>query len=598
MVTPHRTVAGLIDRARDPNVPAADRHAAFAEIVREFQDLAVACARARLHDPALAEDAAQDAFLVAWVRLDQLRDPHAFAGWIRRLVLTQCYRRLRCARLPIVSDEFTDIAAPESTRTSDSAALQLALANLAPADRLVLILFYGSERTQAEIADWLRVPATTIARRLAHAKRRLRHRLLDAVAGELRKQHRVAASGFELESSGRLRRVCTDDASGVDELVQGFKRLTGGVHGPTQREPVCAYLIDDPRGKPVAYASAIQTIFQPIFDLQLAIGRSGLERHAGDVLLMQIVEDLIARDAISLQWQSAFAQSPVVDFLMTRGFDVLVRAEDWRLDAAGAAHLLADSSAMATSRWHFAPLHDLLASTDLFDAALELTSEALAEDPSMRAFLPIHPDTLRRVVRQQRDGVLAIAEGNVCGIIGASSDDVLPDGRRINVVVVRNSFRQQGLGRALLHHLLAQSSAAPVRLVRPSNPVLTAWLSRCGFVKSGEQLLLERVLRKTVQVDAGRLNEYVGDYVVEQLATSIRIERYADTLISKTRDMRDVWLASSDCEFFTRHHHGRGRFERDETGRVARLVYVEGPHTVVAARQDGSAARYTESPRP
>src|SRR4029453_13967187 len=160
-----------------------------------------------------------------------------------------------------------------------------------------------------------------------------------------------------------------------------------------------------------------------------------------------------------------------------------------------------------------------------------------AEEPSMRAFLPIHPDTLRRVVRQQRDGVLAIAEGNVCGIIGASSDDVLPDGRRINLVLVRNSFRQQGLGRALLHHLLAQSSGAPVRLVRPSNPVLTAWLSRCGFVKSGEQLLLERVLRKTVQVDAGRLNEYVGDYVVEQLATSIRIERYDNTLISKTRDI-------------------------------------------------------------
>jgi hypothetical protein len=80
----------------------------------------------------------------------------------------------------------------------------------------------------------------TIARRLAHAKRRLRRRLLDAVAGELRKQHRVAASGFELESSGRLRRVCTDDASGVDELVQGFKRLAGAVHGPTHREPVCA----------------------------------------------------------------------------------------------------------------------------------------------------------------------------------------------------------------------------------------------------------------------------------------------------------------------------------------------------------------------
>ena len=82
------------------------------------------------------------------------------------------------------------------------------------------------------------------------------------------------------------------------------------------------------------------------------------------------------------------------------------------------------------------------------------------------------------------------------------------------------------------------------------------------------------------------LDEYVGRYVAAALpGDPIVIERHGDSLISKTRDMRDLLLASSESEFFTRHHYGRGRFERDDTGRVARLVYIEGPHELVAMKE-------------
>ena len=50
------------------------------------------------------------------------------------------------------------------------------------------------------------------------------------------------------------------------------------------------------------------------------------------------------------------------------------------------------------------------------------------------------------------------------------------------------------------------------------------------------------------------------------------------------RDMRDVLLASSNREFFTRHHYAEGRFECDDSGRVARLVIKEGAHELVARR--------------
>ncbi|MCA1606967.1 MAG: hypothetical protein LC775_16200 [Acidobacteria bacterium] len=73
----HDTIVKASDSASSLTV----RHEAFAELVIRFQDMAFACAYAYavLGDAYLAEDVAQDAFVVAWQKLDQLRDsthPH------------------------------------------------------------------------------------------------------------------------------------------------------------------------------------------------------------------------------------------------------------------------------------------------------------------------------------------------------------------------------------------------------------------------------------------------------------------------------------------------------------------------------------------
>src|ERR1700754_1106480 len=89
----------LVHRAVDPRQSPAERHEAFGELVARFQDMAFACAFSVLGDFYLAEDAAQEAFITAWQRLGQLRAPEAFAGWLRRIVLTQCSRLTRGKRL-------------------------------------------------------------------------------------------------------------------------------------------------------------------------------------------------------------------------------------------------------------------------------------------------------------------------------------------------------------------------------------------------------------------------------------------------------------------------------------------------------------------
>jgi DNA-directed RNA polymerase specialized sigma24 family protein len=88
---------------------------AYGWIVRRFQDLAVGYAAAILGDFHLAEDAAQEAFLEAWRDLPQLRDPAAFAGWLRRIIFKQCDRLTRGKRLVTVPmDAAATIASPQA----------------------------------------------------------------------------------------------------------------------------------------------------------------------------------------------------------------------------------------------------------------------------------------------------------------------------------------------------------------------------------------------------------------------------------------------------------------------------------------------------
>ena len=63
---------------------------AYGQLVRCFQDMAYGYAYAVLGDFHLAEDAAQEAFLQAYRDLPDLREPAAFPGWLRRIVLNQC----------------------------------------------------------------------------------------------------------------------------------------------------------------------------------------------------------------------------------------------------------------------------------------------------------------------------------------------------------------------------------------------------------------------------------------------------------------------------------------------------------------------------
>jgi RNA polymerase sigma factor (sigma-70 family) len=184
--------------------------AAFAELVRRFQDMAVGYAVRILNDFQLAEDAAQDAFLEAFRVLPQLKDPNAFPAWLRRVVYKQCDRYRR--RKPLsqaVSMETESI--PSLMPSPDQAmefrerrmAVQNAIGELPEVEREAILLCYFGDQAQREIADFLGVPLTTLKKRLYTGRQRLKERMLYMVEQDLNEQRPSKSEAF----SGRIRHL-------------------------------------------------------------------------------------------------------------------------------------------------------------------------------------------------------------------------------------------------------------------------------------------------------------------------------------------------------------------------------------------------------
>jgi RNA polymerase sigma factor (sigma-70 family) len=159
---------------------------AFAELVRSYQDIAVAYAAAILRDYHLAEDAAQEAFVEAYRELSALREPAAFAAWFRTIIFKHCDRMTRRKRHPIATlDDALEVASPEPSpeqtleqqEAKDS--LWKAIAALSEVERAVVLLYYMGEHSQAAIAEFLNVTANAVKTRLYSARKRLRKYMED-----------------------------------------------------------------------------------------------------------------------------------------------------------------------------------------------------------------------------------------------------------------------------------------------------------------------------------------------------------------------------------------------------------------------------------
>jgi RNA polymerase sigma-70 factor (ECF subfamily) len=127
-----------------------------------------------------AEEAVQEALVRAWLRRDACRSPEAPLPWVLEITRNETRRLLgRRARrsslelfesTPADADGEDDELAGTATRVTVEAALR----TLADGDQRLLLLRYGEDLTQVEVARRLGLPEGTVKVRLHRARRRLR----------------------------------------------------------------------------------------------------------------------------------------------------------------------------------------------------------------------------------------------------------------------------------------------------------------------------------------------------------------------------------------------------------------------------------------
>ncbi len=133
-------------------VPAADREA-FEALLRKHARAMLQFADFVLHDRSAAEDAVQEAFMMAWKNRAQLRDPNWFGPWLRRIVLREClrWRRQPFWRMVALPDR---VIAPRRD-SADHLDIANAVRRLSPRLRAVIFLHYYEDQTLKQVATEL-----------------------------------------------------------------------------------------------------------------------------------------------------------------------------------------------------------------------------------------------------------------------------------------------------------------------------------------------------------------------------------------------------------------------------------------------------------
>ena len=184
---------------------------AYAALVHRFQGMAYAVAFSYIGDHHLAQDLVQDAIIEAFLHLAQLREPSAFPGWFRQIVFRQCTRLLRQATLPSSSLEAASLELVAERDTEElvmqaerEASVRSALASLPQHEQLVAALFYGCGYSYNEVSTLLKIPITTVKKRLYSARQKLRMQLQATLRDEIEQANeRPAIKDEAAEEAGR-----------------------------------------------------------------------------------------------------------------------------------------------------------------------------------------------------------------------------------------------------------------------------------------------------------------------------------------------------------------------------------------------------------
>src|SRR5436190_11997402 len=156
-----------------------DQHA-FVEIVARHQAVVCGIALGIVGNIAASEDVAQEAFLTAWRKIHELREPESLRAWLRQIarhVALGHQRRQRGFHVLEETPELPDLSPSpdEQAATEEEAALvRDALTQIPEIYREPLILYYRENQSTKAVAEALDISEETVRQRLARGREMLR----------------------------------------------------------------------------------------------------------------------------------------------------------------------------------------------------------------------------------------------------------------------------------------------------------------------------------------------------------------------------------------------------------------------------------------
>ena len=161
--------AGLVRRARDGD------ESAFAALYGRYARVVHGILLTRV-PPADAEDLVQDVFLSAWQRLESLRDPAAFGGWLTMITRNRA-TDLRRRQVDVVELPQNLAGHDATAERAEAVAVLETIRELPDAYRETLVLRLVEGMTGPEIAERTGLTAASVRVNLHRGMKLLREKL-------------------------------------------------------------------------------------------------------------------------------------------------------------------------------------------------------------------------------------------------------------------------------------------------------------------------------------------------------------------------------------------------------------------------------------
>lgn len=161
----------------------AGDHDAFSVLVRASFPRLLGAAKLILRDQDRAQDAVQEALVLAWRHVRALRDPEAWDAWLHRLTVRACYRLARThhrrdvVELHVVPDLEPALDTDLSSLVAERDRLSREIGRLPFDQRVVMVMHFYLDLPLTEAAEVLDIPVGTVKSRLHRGLESMREAL-------------------------------------------------------------------------------------------------------------------------------------------------------------------------------------------------------------------------------------------------------------------------------------------------------------------------------------------------------------------------------------------------------------------------------------